>query len=108
MKEIGDLKEFAAFARRMPVLQRMSQAGKLADDAVEKTVALVERLDERIGRLEFLIAEARSTAAGAQALADVNARRVARHQAALAAMIGESNATEVARVRAIFEGGDNA
>lgn len=85
MKEINDLKEFAAFARRMPTMQRMAMAGKLADDAIEKTVALVERLDARIARLEGLLS---------------------RHQETIAAMIGDSNASEAVRVRAIFEGGD--
>lgn len=104
MKEIDDLKEFAAFARRMPTMQRMANAGKLADDAIAKTVALVERLDERIGRLEVLVADARSVAAGAQAMADVAARRTTRHHETLAA----SNASEAVRVRAILEGADHA
>ena len=53
MKEIEDLQMFVASVRRMTAMQRMANAGKIADDAIEKVTAVVEGIDRRLSMLEI-------------------------------------------------------
>ena len=51
-KELEDLQMFVASVRRMTTVQRMANAGKIADDAIEKVTAVVEGMERRIVALE--------------------------------------------------------
>lgn len=83
--KVADLKKYVAGVRKMSALQRMALSGEIADNVIGKISTVLDSM-----------ADAIESSAGTQA-------RVRRHQATLYEMVGQSNSTEAARLRAILE-----
>lgn len=96
-QKISEVEKFMARARAMPTAQRMMHAGKLADEAIARTVDVLAEVERIAARLDGMMAATSARAVAAEAQAQCAARMAQRVERALrAGLSGESQSSVLA------------